>query len=179
MISEPQEPIDDTLFQSDLTHFTAFSVSGADATNFLQGQLTQDMTLATENHAVLSAYCSPKGRVLASFLIWKEVQADNEEIFRFLVRNDIAEPMIKRLRMFVMRSKVVFTPETLSVKGIYPLQSKHWVNVSHWTCSKCRHGRSPQKTDAPGLPCQMSQAINVSFAFMMRKHVTRSASAHY
>ncbi|WKU18375.1 CAF17-like 4Fe-4S cluster assembly/insertion protein YgfZ [Advenella alkanexedens] len=119
MISEPQEPIDDTLFQSDLTHFTAFSVSGADATNFLQGQLTQDMTLATENHAVLSAYCSPKGRVLASFLIWKEVQADNEEIFRFLVRNNIAEPMIKRLRMFVMRSKVVFTPETLSIKGIW------------------------------------------------------------
>lgn len=119
MISEPQEHIDDTLFQSDLTHFTIFSVSGADAADFLQGQLTQDMALATESHAVLSAYCSPKGRVLASFLIWKDTLADHEPVFRFLVRSDIAEPLLKRLRMYVMRSKVVFTPEKLVIKGIW------------------------------------------------------------
>ncbi|MDY0272998.1 MAG: folate-binding protein [Advenella sp.] len=119
MIPEPQEHIDDTLFQSDLSHFTVFSVTGADANSFLQGQLTQDIELATENHAVLSAYCSPKGRVLGSFLIWKEVSADNEPTLKFLVRNDIAESLLKRLRMYVMRSKVVFTPDTLAVKGIW------------------------------------------------------------
>ena len=119
MISAPQEPIADTLFQSDLPHFTVFSVTGADASNFLQGQLTQDMTLASENHAVLSAYCSPKGRVLGSFLIWKTATTDNEPAFKFLVRTDIAEMLIKRLRMYVMRSKVVFTPETLVIKGIW------------------------------------------------------------
>ncbi len=119
MISQPQEHFDDTLFQSDLTHFTVFSVTGADASNFLQGQLTQDMELVTENQAVLSAYCSPKGRVLGSFLIWKSASTENEPVFKFLVRADIAEMLLKRLRMYVMRSKVVFTQETLDIKGIW------------------------------------------------------------
>lgn len=119
MISEPQEHTDNTLFQSDLNHFTVFTVTGADASDFLQGQLTQDMELVTENHAVLSAYCSPKGRVLGSFLIWKAPTQENGAAFKFLVRTDIAEALIKRLRMYVMRSKVVFTPEALVIKGIW------------------------------------------------------------
>ena len=49
----------------------------------------------------LSAYCNPKGRILANFRIFKR---DSHYFFR--VRSDISEATFKRLRMFIMRSKV-------------------------------------------------------------------------
>ncbi|MHB8353393.1 MAG: CAF17-like 4Fe-4S cluster assembly/insertion protein YgfZ [Burkholderiales bacterium] len=85
----------------DLSHRTLICVTGDDATVFLQGQLTQDVT-ALENARVLwAAHCSPKGRMLASFLMWKTAEAiwlDAPE--------DLAETALKRLRMYVLRSRV-------------------------------------------------------------------------
>lgn len=52
----------------DLAHFGLISVSGEDATAFLQGQLTNDINQVSDTHSQLSAYCTPKGRALATFL---------------------------------------------------------------------------------------------------------------
>ena len=49
----------------DLSENVLVRVSGEDASNFMQGQLSNDFTQVTELHSQLSAYCSPKGRVLA------------------------------------------------------------------------------------------------------------------
>ncbi|MCF6234829.1 MAG: folate-binding protein [Gammaproteobacteria bacterium] len=86
---------------ANLSHIGLISAGGDDALNFLQGQLTNDINQVTDNNAQLSAYCSPKGRALALFLIYKQ----NQSIY-LQVSEELIEPTLKRLKMFVMRSKV-------------------------------------------------------------------------
>ncbi|HEB63177.1 MAG TPA: folate-binding protein [Gammaproteobacteria bacterium] len=86
---------------TDLSHTGLISAQGNDASSFLQGQLTNDINQVTLSNAQLSAYCSPKGRVLALLLIYKQNQN------RYLqVSEELIEPTLKRLKMFIMRSKV-------------------------------------------------------------------------
>ena len=86
---------------ADLSHFGLIQVSGADALTFLQGQLTQDIAKITEQRAAYAGQCSPKGRLLAHFLVWKS----NEDYFLQLPRELVA-PIQKRLKMYVLRAKV-------------------------------------------------------------------------
>jgi hypothetical protein len=85
----------------------SFTVSGADATVFLQGQLTQDIALQTEQKAQFAGYCTAQGRVLATMVLARNDQPVAE--YRCFTHVSVAQALIKRLRMFVMRSKVVFT----------------------------------------------------------------------
>lgn len=101
------------LVLADLSQFTLIKVSGDDATDFLQGQLTHDIKLVTNTLSQLSAYCNPKGRILANFRIFKR----DEDYFLFL-HSSIAEATLKRLRMFVMRSKVVLEDYSNELLGI-------------------------------------------------------------
>ena len=75
---------------------------GEDAVNFLQGQLTQDFALLGQSEARLAAYCSAKGRMLASFIGFK--RSDDEILL--VCSRDLLAPTLKRLSMFVLRAKV-------------------------------------------------------------------------
>lgn len=94
----------------DLAHFGLISVSGDDATAFLQGQLTNDINQVSDTQSQLSAYCTPKGRVLATFFITKR-----HGIYYLSVARDLLEPIMKRLRMYVMRSKVILEDASASL----------------------------------------------------------------
>jgi len=97
----------------DLSSRTLIRVTGADATTFLQGQLTQDVG-ALENARVLwAAHCSPKGRMLASFLMWKEGDA-----IWLDAPGDLAEPALKRLRMYVLRARVTLEDARTTVSRL-------------------------------------------------------------
>ncbi len=85
-----------------LTHLGVIRVSGADAAAFLHGQLTQDVIHQLTSEARLAAYCSAKGRMLASFVVLKIEDSE----FLLICSKDILSSMIKRIRMFVMRAKV-------------------------------------------------------------------------
>lgn len=74
---------------------------GADARTFLHGQLTQDVQHLPPGQARLAGYCSPKGRLLASFVMWP--QADDELLLACSA--DLLPPTLKRLSMFVLRAK--------------------------------------------------------------------------
>ncbi|MEY4506301.1 MAG: hypothetical protein RL297_879 [Pseudomonadota bacterium] len=74
---------------------------GADAPKFLHGQLTQDFALLGQDQARLAAFCSPKGRMLSSFVGLK--RADDDVLL--LCPSDILAAMLKRLSMFVMRAQ--------------------------------------------------------------------------
>jgi folate-binding protein YgfZ len=80
------------------------SVSGADALNFLQGQLTNEVEKQGLFRSTLNGYCSAKGRLLVSTWHW---QTHNE--VRLLVSRPLAAAFAKRLSMFVMRAKAVVT----------------------------------------------------------------------
>ena len=55
-------------FAADLAGFQGFTVSGADATTFLQGQLTNDVVKLSVGQQQRTGYCTPKGRLLATLL---------------------------------------------------------------------------------------------------------------
>jgi len=93
--------IDSATSISPLTGFRLLRISGADALAFLQGQLSSDVRALDGGRAQYSSYSSAKGRVLASFLLWKQ----GDEYFMMLCA-DIAEAICKRLSMYIMRSKV-------------------------------------------------------------------------
>ena len=82
--------------------FGLLAFSGPDAEAFLQGQLSNDLKSLPTGALQLSSHNSPKGRMLATLLIWR----DGESSFRTLVSADLAETLRKRLAMYVLRSKV-------------------------------------------------------------------------
>ena len=84
-----------------LSDWGVIRASGADARSFLQGQLTQDMLHLPPGQARLAGYCSPKGRLLASFVVWP-VAADD---LLLASSADLLPAVLKRLSMFVLRSK--------------------------------------------------------------------------
>ena len=85
----------------DLSHLGLLEISGADAVTFLQGQVTNDVNLLTGTNAHYSAYCNPKGRMLALFLAFAHYDHLHLQFNR-----ELLEPIMKRLKMYVMRSKV-------------------------------------------------------------------------
>jgi tRNA-modifying protein YgfZ len=86
---------------ADLSHNALLAVTGDDAAAFLHGQFTNDVQALDVGGAQWSGWCSPKGRLLATFLLLR--QADG---FLVMLPAEIAEPVAKRLKMFVLRSKV-------------------------------------------------------------------------
>jgi folate-binding protein YgfZ len=91
----------DGAVQCDLSQFGVLRVSGEDAQSFLQNLLSNDIRDVTATHAQLSSFNSPKGRMLASLLIWRE-GAD----YVLQVPRSLADMMRKKLSMYVLRSKV-------------------------------------------------------------------------
>ena len=85
----------------DLSHLGLLEISGADAVTFLQGQVSNDVKLLAGANAHYSAYCNPKGRMLALFLAFAHYDHLHLQFNR-----ELLEPIMKRLKMYVMRSKV-------------------------------------------------------------------------
>lgn len=85
----------------DLSHLDVLEITGEDAVTFLQGQVTNDVKLLSENLAHYTGYCSPKGRLLGLFFAY---YFNNK--LHLQLPHKLAEPITKRLKMYVMRSKV-------------------------------------------------------------------------
>lgn len=85
-----------------LNHLGVIRAQGDDAASFLHGQLTQDFSLLDAAHARLAGYCSAKGRMLASFIGFKQSPTD----ILLLCQRDILAATLKRLSLFVLRAKV-------------------------------------------------------------------------
>jgi folate-binding protein YgfZ len=86
---------------TDLSHLGLIAVGGPEAADFLQGQVSNDVRELSDTHTQLSSHCSPKGRMLANFRLLRF----EESLFLVLPRRQMG-PLLKRLRMFVLRAKV-------------------------------------------------------------------------
>ncbi|MDN7856523.1 folate-binding protein [Burkholderia cepacia] len=97
-----------------LPQFGVIDVAGDDAATFLHSQLTNDIEHLDAASARLSGYCSPKGRLLGSFLAWRAGHG-----VCLLVSKDVQPAVQKRLSMFVLRAKAKLTDasDTLAVVG--------------------------------------------------------------
>jgi hypothetical protein len=99
--NEDDSPAPHTDFIAPLPSLGLIAATGEDAAGFLHNQLTNDVAKLPSGQARLAGYCSPKGRLLATFLMWKAGDAILLQLPR-----QIQAAIQKRLQMFVMRSKV-------------------------------------------------------------------------
>jgi len=85
----------------DLSDTAVLRVAGADASDFLQGQVTCDVREATGDQVRRGALCTPKGRVLATFRLWRTGDG-----YRMLLPGTLVDPLARRLGLYVLRAKV-------------------------------------------------------------------------
>ena len=91
------------------------AVTGADARDFLQGQLSHDLGKSQPQALGWSSYNSPKGRVLAVLRV-----RTTEQGFELLMPPSLVERVGKRLRMFVLRAKVEIAERPAPDAGCAP-----------------------------------------------------------
>jgi folate-binding protein YgfZ len=94
-----------------LGHLGVIRARGADATAFLQSQLTSDFTALGPGEARLAGFCSAKGRLQASFVAWKAVDGD----VLLACSASVLAPTLKRLSMFVLRAHCKLSGATAEV----------------------------------------------------------------
>lgn len=82
------------------------TIEGADATVYLNNLLSNDARQVSPTAAQWSSLNSPKGRMIANFPLWQ--QQDGR--YCIAPAADLAEALLKKLRMYVLRSKVTLQP---------------------------------------------------------------------
>lgn len=84
-----------------LVHRHVFSVSGDDASHFLQGLMTNDISKVTEKCAIYACMLTPQGKYVCDFFIsqWQG------QYFLDIGTND-SEAILRKLTMYKLRAKV-------------------------------------------------------------------------
>lgn len=90
-----------------LSEYRLIVVSGKDALSFLQGQCTCDFTSLDAGAFTLGAHCSPKGRMISSFVAAKL----DENTIGLRVHASIASSALETLKKYA-----VFSKATLEIK---------------------------------------------------------------
>ncbi|WP_137937867.1 folate-binding protein YgfZ [Chitinivorax sp. B] len=85
---------------ADLSAFGVIGFHGEETVTFLNNLLSSDVRKLDITHVQWSSFSTPKGRMLASFLIWR----DNENYLLQLPR-ELREGMQKKLSMYILRTK--------------------------------------------------------------------------
>ncbi len=97
----PNRTDESTMRVAELTSLGVLVVSGTDAQTFLQGQLTADINALAPHSATSAAWCTAKGRVLASLIVLRR-----DDDFVLVIDRSLAAGIARRLSMYVLRSKV-------------------------------------------------------------------------
>jgi hypothetical protein len=92
---------------ADLGQLGVISVHGKDAADFLQGQFSNDIKQVDEGHSQLSAYCTPKGRVLGLFRLFRR-----GDTYYLRLPLDTLDAVLERLRRYVLRAEVTLEDAT-------------------------------------------------------------------
>ena len=136
-----------------LCHLGLIEANGEDAKSFLHSQFTNDVNHLGESQVQHAGWCTAKGRMQASFLLWRD-----DAGFQMTLSADLQEAGQKRLQMFILRSKVKL--------------------VSH-TETKIMLGLSGKNTEAAlsaaGLPCpaEVMTSATTAEATVLRIEPTR------
>jgi len=98
-----------------LNHRDLLVVSGIDSERFLQGQLSCDISSLAEQDSCLGCLCDNKGRVVASFTLWKLT-----DVFYLEMETGIAEIAEKHLKKYSVfyKSDIKIENETFYRTGL-------------------------------------------------------------
>ncbi|MDQ0650170.1 CAF17-like 4Fe-4S cluster assembly/insertion protein YgfZ [Pseudomonas cedrina] len=97
----------DSAFFCPLSHEGILAVRGADASKFLQGQLTCNLNYLSDTQASLGARCTQKGRMQSSFRIL--LQGDGVLL---AMATELLEPQLADLKKYAVFSKSKLTDES-------------------------------------------------------------------
>jgi folate-binding protein YgfZ len=131
---------------SPLTESTCVEVRGADAGPFLHAQLSQTIVSGTAASAPLAGWLDARGRVRALLRVWPL-----PDRWLLATPRDGVDDLLKRLRMFVLRSAVTLrvaddvalaalldaTPDWLAAHGLPPTAAPGTVTARgelRWLC---------------------------------------------
>ncbi len=114
----------DDNFISVIRYYGLLSISGPDTATFLQGQTSGDVSLVTTNHSGIGAYCTPKGRMISSFLL------SRKEPDEYLLR---------------MQSSVLQNTQSVFSKYIVFSKAEQHVKSDQYVCI-CLVGKTAQTT---------------------------------
>lgn len=108
-----------------LKEMAVVEVSGVDAMGFLHGQFTNHINEIGDAFR-LAAYCQPQGRILSLMRVVKK-----GDLFYLIMPQDLTAGFIKRLSMFILRSKVfIRLADELAVFGVIS-QNKQLPDIDH------------------------------------------------
>ncbi len=85
----------------DLSHFALLEISGRNAYEFLQNQITGDLKELNSSRWLFSAWCEPNGRVICTFIVFAE-----RESLMLILPSMLKDKIINRLSKYVLHSQV-------------------------------------------------------------------------
>jgi hypothetical protein len=136
-----------------LTDWGLIRAQGADVASFLHGQLTQDVQHLDLRHARLAGYCTAKGRLLASLVVWR---SGADELL-LACSADVLAATLKRLSMFVLRAKCKLSEAgpALGLHGLAGPAATQWLGANApaavWHCSEGAGVQIVRLPDGAGL----------------------------
>ena len=136
-----------------LADWGVIRAKGEDAGAFLNGQLTQEALKLDVGQARLAGYCSAKGRLLASFVMWRSAP---DEIL-LACSADLLAPTLKRLAMFVLRAKCKLSDASgeialwgVALPGLLHDDAAHPIPATAYATNAVAGGTAIRLADAAG-----------------------------
>lgn len=98
----------------DLEHLRILTISGEDAGELLQGQMTQDVRKLEDEKIHITSFCNVQGRVIASSFI----QERNDQ-YDLILSSEIIDGLENHLQRYILRSKVLIEQSDEKTFGAY------------------------------------------------------------
>jgi len=99
-----QPAADDATVVVPLLHLGLIRSRGVDSAPFLHNLLSNEVNKLAEDAAIHNSFNTPKGRMLASLLMWREADGHLAALAA-----DIQPAILKKLSMYILRSKVALS----------------------------------------------------------------------
>lgn len=139
-----------------LSHWGVIRAQGDEAATFLHGQLSQDVKAMAANQASLGAFCTAKGRMLASFTMI----CPQPNQYWLACSADVLPASLKRLSMFVMRAKAKLDDASagIALVGLVGASAQRLLGSTElaaaWNSTACQDGvlvRLPDSRVSDGI----------------------------
>ena len=141
-----------TLAVGSLAHLGILALRGADSLGFLQGQITNDARRLDASECILTALCTPQGRVIAA----PRVLRAGDDILLLLPRELVAG-VRDGLRRYVLRAKVTLTDrsEELRVAGLLDVQQLPQAGLTPPATGRADEQQGVCLASVPGDPARL------------------------
>jgi len=113
-----------------LPNWALIQIEGPDSGAFLQNLLTNDVLKMDVNSSKLAGFCTPKGRLLASFWITRS----ESNFYNLWISKDIANEFIQKLKLFRLRSKVEINLVSESLYIVGEVNDKPFIALEDLSC---------------------------------------------